>query len=86
MTPAEFRNARLRLSLNQTDLAEVMGYSGQPQISAIENATTDVAAQSSRLMESYMGGWRPRDWPTRVIGKAFPQKLPTPETLEETTR
>lgn len=80
MTPAEFRNARLRLLLNQTDLAEVMGYGGQPQISFIENATTEVPAQTARLMESYLGGWRPRDWPNRVLGEFGRKKnSPTPD-------
>ncbi len=74
MRPDRFRAARLRLivagrTITQAELAAVMGYSGQPAISAIENGVSDVPAQSARLMLAYTAGYRPMDWPTG-IGRA----------------
>jgi len=62
MTPTDFRTARKHLGLTQAQLASVMGYHAQPAISDIENGRT-VPAQAARLMEAYMRGDRPDDWP-----------------------
>ena len=68
MRPDIFKRKRRRLmvdgrQITQVELARVMGYSGQPAISAIENATGDVPAQTARLMQAYSEGYRPVDWP-----------------------
>ena len=79
MKPKEFRDGRIEvLLLNQTDLAKVMGYCNQPVVSHIENSASDVPAQTARLMQAYLDGYRPLDWPTRAIGKAFGNKQPNP--------
>lgn len=62
MTPARFRSIRETLELTQAELAAVMGYSGQPSISEIERGLK-VPGQAARLLEAYLGGWRPTDWP-----------------------
>ncbi len=62
MTPGHFRVGRRALNITQAELAEVMGYSSQSAVSAIENAATDVPAQAARLMLAYLSGYRPHDW------------------------
>lgn len=62
MTPEQFREARQRLGLTQTALAAVMGYGASSRISAIEAHET-VPAQAARLMQAYIDGYRPADWP-----------------------
>ena len=64
MTPAEFRELRHKLGLNQTQLAAVMGYgsAGQSRISELEGGET-VPAKAERLMQAYVSGYRPSDWP-----------------------
>ena len=63
MTPAEFWSARKKLGMTQAALAAVMGYAGQTAISDIERAETTVPAQAARLMQAYLRGDRPADWP-----------------------
>ena len=62
MTPDVFHNIRKRLRLNQTELAKLMGYSGQSCISRIERGSV-VPPLADRLMRAYGWGYRPRDWP-----------------------
>ncbi len=68
MRPREFKTIRLGFlvdgrCMSQAELAAVMGYSGQPMISDIENRVHDVPAQCARLIRAYAEGYRPRDWP-----------------------
>ncbi len=62
MTPAVFLTIRNRLHLNQTELAEVMGYSGQSAISRIERGVV-CPPLAERLIRAYGWGYRPKDWP-----------------------
>ena len=62
MTPKLFCAIRKGFHLNQTELAAVMGYSGQSAISRIEHGVT-VPPLAERLLQSYRWGYRPRDWP-----------------------
>lgn len=62
MTAEEFRTHRAALGLDQTQMAQVMGYGAKTRISEIENGAT-VPAQAARLMQAYVDGYRPRDWP-----------------------
>ena len=64
MTPAEFRAIRKYLRLNQTELAAVMGYYGQSEISRIESGDV-VPPLAGRLIRVYEWGYRPGDWPSR---------------------
>jgi transcriptional regulator with XRE-family HTH domain len=63
MTPADFRAARLSLGLTQAQLAAVMGYSGQSRIAEIETGARNPSHAAQRLMDAYVAGYRPDDWP-----------------------
>ncbi len=63
MTPAEFRQGRLSMGLTQVQLAAVMGYSNQPKIAELEHMRTAIPPRAARLMEAYLQGYRPDDWP-----------------------
>jgi transcriptional regulator with XRE-family HTH domain len=63
MTPAEFKQARQMLGLSQAELAAVMGYGAQTRISEIESRSI-VPEQAARLMQAYIAGYRPADWPS----------------------
>lgn len=62
MTPARFRAIRETLELTQAELAEIMGYAGQPSISEIECGAR-VPGQAARLIKAYLARYRPMDWP-----------------------
>jgi len=64
MFPSTFRVLRKELGLTQAQLADVMGYAGQPRIAALEDEYgPDIPAQTRRLMLAYVSGYRPHDWP-----------------------
>lgn len=63
MTPAQFKEARQSLGLNQHQLAAMLGLGSQTRISAIENGAT-ITPMCQRLMQAYAAGYRPNDWPT----------------------
>lgn len=62
MTPQQFKDARKSLGLTGSELAAVMGYGAQSRISEIENGKR-VPPQAARLMQAYIDGYRPDDWP-----------------------
>jgi len=63
MTPADFRAARLKLCLTQAQLARVLGYSAKPRVSEIERGATQPGPAVLRLLQAYLDGYRPQDWP-----------------------
>ena len=64
MTPAEIRDAQLRLRLTQKQLATVMGLRGPAAISEWERSVRQPDGRSVRLIRAYLDGYRPVDWPT----------------------
>ncbi len=76
MTGAEFKAARQSLGFNQTQLAALMGYHGQPAISTIELTEGEIAIRPALLMQAYIDGYRPIDW--RRYGKVPEKKEGTP--------
>ncbi len=64
MTPAEIRDAQLRLRLTQKQLATVMGLRGPAAISEWERGVRQPDGRSVRLIRAYLDGYRPVDWPT----------------------
>ena len=62
MTGAEFKQARQSLGLTQEQLARVMGYGSAPRLAELE-ARDVVKGPPARLMEAYLAGYRPDDWP-----------------------
>lgn len=63
MTPAEISAARAALGLTQTQLAAVMGLRGPATISDWERGVKPANGQSARLLQAYVDGYRPKDWP-----------------------
>ena len=63
MTPQEIKAARKALGLTQAQLAQVMGYSGTPYVSGLETGYRSISEQGRRLLQAYLSGYRPEDWP-----------------------
>jgi len=62
MTGAEFRAHRKALGLSGEQMARVMGYGWAAGIYHAEKRAL-VPAQAARLMQAYVDGYRPADWP-----------------------
>lgn len=66
MTPTEFSRARKKLGLTLEQMAELLGYSGEnakSQVHHLETGRREIRPAQRRLMEAYLAGWRPSDWP-----------------------
>lgn len=67
MTPAQFKAARLSLGLSVNQMAQMLGMS-EVQVRRME-AHPDVASSrpvsptTQRLVEAFLAGYRPQDWP-----------------------
>jgi DNA-binding transcriptional regulator YiaG len=66
MTPEKVRMARLKLGLTQAELAAVMGIRTM-SVSDWERGIRTPSSQSVRLIQAYLSGYRPADWPSRRI-------------------
>ena len=65
MTPEEFKKARKSVGLNrQSDAAAMLGYSRTASISDIETGKAEPNGAAVRLLQAYLDGYRPKDWPT----------------------
>ena len=63
MTPEQFKQARSNLGLTQQQLAKMLGYGLYSRISEMENGRTPITGQCVRLVQAYLDGYRPNDWP-----------------------
>lgn len=63
MTPAEFREARHSLGLDQAQMAAMLGYGAGSRVSEVEGGKRRPAESVVRLLRAYLGGYRPPDWP-----------------------
>ena len=63
MTGEEIRNARKQLGLTQAEFAVVMGFSSRPYISDVEAGRYELSPTALRLLQAYLSGYRPADWP-----------------------
>jgi len=63
MTPAQFKEAREKLGLTQTQAANMLGYGAYTRISEIESGKRPIMPHVVRLMGAYLAGYRPDDWP-----------------------
>ena len=67
MTPEEFREARLRLGLSVAQLADMLGVSHQHArrmtIGPDKGAHRPINPTVTRLLQAYLEGYRPHDWP-----------------------
>jgi transcriptional regulator with XRE-family HTH domain len=65
MSPLEFREGRKSLGLRQSDLAEILAYSGQVHISRIENGDS-VPPCAALAMRAMLAFGPPDHWPQRM--------------------
>lgn len=66
MTPSEIKQARLRLGLTLEAMARMLGYSGTQRRGMQYDLETDrkkLMEPQRRLIEAYLAGYRPPDWP-----------------------
>lgn len=65
MDGQQIKAARKQLGLTQTQLAEVMGYSDKTYVTAIETDKRSMSDQGQKLLQAYLEGYRPTDWPVK---------------------
>jgi predicted transcriptional regulator len=70
MTPADFRAARKAWGLRQSDLAPLLGLGNASRVGDIETGKAVLSNSVRRLMQAYLDGYRPADWPS------LPNKVP----------
>jgi transcriptional regulator with XRE-family HTH domain len=63
MTPAGFKQARQSLGLTQEQIAPLLGYADKSRVSEVERGVQAPGAAVVRLMQTYVDGYRPADWP-----------------------
>ena len=58
--------ARKRLGLTLDQMAAMLGYDGanaKSQVHHLETGRRDIRPAQRRLVEAYLSGYRPADWP-----------------------
>jgi hypothetical protein len=66
MTPEQFQKARHRLGLTLEQMGRMLGYQGEhvrQQVHDLETGRRDIREPQRRLMQAYLEGYRPKDWP-----------------------
>lgn len=66
MTPEQMKEARLTLGLTLEDMATVLGYTGAQRRQMqydLETGRREIREPQRRLVEAYLSGYRPADWP-----------------------
>jgi transcriptional regulator with XRE-family HTH domain len=66
MTPSQLSRARQRLGLSGEQMATMLGYEGEQarsQVYHLETGRREIRPAQRRLIEAYLSGYRPADWP-----------------------
>lgn len=66
MTPSQLAHARQRLGLTKEQMATVLGYQGAQRRQMqydLEAGRREIREPQRRLVEAYLAGYRPKDWP-----------------------
>jgi transcriptional regulator with XRE-family HTH domain len=66
MTPVQLTRARQRLGLTLEQMARMLGYDGvqsRSQVHNLETGRRELRPAQRRLVEAYLAGYRPPDWP-----------------------
>lgn len=66
MTPHTLAKAREYLGLTLSEMAHMLGYEGvqaRSQAHHLETGRRDIRPAQRRLVEAYLDGYRPDDWP-----------------------
>jgi transcriptional regulator with XRE-family HTH domain len=67
MTPSELSKARRKLGLTLSEMAYFLGYEGEQarsQVHHLETGKRELRPAQRRLIEAYLSGYRPDDWPS----------------------
>jgi transcriptional regulator with XRE-family HTH domain len=66
MTPAQLHKARQKLGLTLEQMAAMLGYEGdhrRQMLYDLESGRRTIREPQRRLVEAYLAGYRPDDWP-----------------------
>lgn len=66
MTPKQFADARKKLGLTLVQMAQMLGYEGEHLRQMgydLESGRRPIREPQRRLIEAYLSGYRPKDWP-----------------------
>lgn len=66
MTPDQLTRARKRLGLTLKQMADLLGYEGghaKSQVHHLETGRREIRPAQRRLIEAYLAGYKPDDWP-----------------------
>lgn len=66
MTPKQLEKARRELGLSLDSMATMLGYQGSQRRQMqydLETGRRAIRAPQRRLVEAYLSGYRPDDWP-----------------------
>ena len=66
MTPAQLKKARRKLGLTPSEMGVMLGYKeggARCQIHHMEHGRKNITPPVGRLVEAYLDGYRPADWP-----------------------
>lgn len=66
MTPSDLTRARHALGLSLEQMALMLGYEGEQirsQMHHLESGRRTLRPAQRRLVEAYLAGYRPDDWP-----------------------
>lgn len=66
MTPQQLARARERLGLTLAEMATMLGYQGEQRRQMqydLETGRRVLREPQRRLVEAYLAGYRPKDWP-----------------------
>jgi hypothetical protein len=66
MTPTHIRDALQSLGLDQAAAVKMLGYSRQASISDITTGKRNPNGAAVRLLQAYLDGYRPKDWPRKL--------------------
>jgi transcriptional regulator with XRE-family HTH domain len=70
MTPKQIEAARRTLGLTLSQMAAMLGYEGaqmRQQANDLESGRRPVREPQRRLVEAYLSGYRPADWPLSAV-------------------
>lgn len=69
MTPEQLARARKRLGLTLEAMATMLGYQGVQRRQMqhdLETGRREIREPQRRLVEAYLSGYRPKDWPAEA--------------------
>lgn len=69
VTPSQLKKARQSLGLTLDQMAGMLGYQGhnrRGQMHHLETGEREIRPAQRRLVEAYLSGYRPDDWPTET--------------------